>query len=49
MDDTIPGGLALDMADGWVLQQLIAAAGYTAKKGDDKEKIIHGVTGPKTK
>lgn len=48
MDYTIPGGLALNMADGWVLQQLIATAGYTAKKGDDKEKINDGVTGPKT-
>lgn len=35
MDYTIPGGLTLNMADGWVLEKLIATASYTAKKEDN--------------
>lgn len=43
MDYAIPGGLTLNMADGWVLQQLIATASYTAKKIDNNEKVMVAV------
>lgn len=32
VDYTVSGGFTLNMADGWVLKELVAAAGHTAKK-----------------
>lgn len=47
MDDTISGWFALNMADGRVLQQLVAAAGHTAWKIENIHSLFMNQNGQK--